>query len=108
LSDVASIALRVKDMENKLEAAQTKARLFNSREGIESRFIDSFIILVKNMLVVALFEQDVTDYEDLTRIQKAFEPYSNLWQTAKDWLEYSEMWTNSKFVDLNAEVRKPV
>lgn len=83
INDVVNIAAKVKEMENKLAVCQSKARLFNSREG--------------------LFEQDVTDYEDLNRIQKSFEPYGNLWQTAKDWMELSKKWMTSRFIDLDAE-----
>lgn len=31
----------------------------------------------------SLFESDITDYEDMNKIVKSFEPYANLWQTAK-------------------------
>lgn len=83
LSDVTNIAARVKEVEVQLTAAQAQVKLFGSRE--------------------ALFEQDATDYEELNRITKNFEPYSNLWQTSKDWLEISEQWLNGRFVDLDAE-----
>jgi len=84
LNDVVNIAARVKEVEVQLQAAQAQVKLFNSRE--------------------ALFEQDITDYEELNRIQKNFEPYSNLWQTTKDWLEISEGWMSGRFVDLDAEL----
>ena len=89
LSDVVNVYAKVKDLETKLNVAQVKARLFNSREN--------------------LFESDSTDYEDLNRIIRLFEPYSNLWQTAKEWIEQSQTWTQGRFVDLNAdEVEKNV
>eukprot|EP00981_Chlorochromonas_danica_P004769 scaffold958_cov229-Ochromonas_danica.AAC.10 len=83
LSDVVNIAAKVKEVEMRLNNAQTKARLFNSRE--------------------TLFEQDITDYEELNRIARNFEPYSNLWQTAKEWLELADGWRRSLFINLNAE-----
>lgn len=83
LSDVVNIHGIIKELEGNLGNAQAKARLFNSRE--------------------ALFEVDTTDYEDLNRIQRSFEPYSNLWQTAKEWTEIYQVWTQGKFVDLDAE-----
>lgn len=83
ISDVTNIAAKIKEVESKLVAAQAKARLFNSRE--------------------ALFEGDTTDYEDVGRILKAFEPFSNLWQTTKEWTELSRQWMDGKFMDLNAE-----
>lgn len=63
LGDVVNIAAKVKEVETKLTAAQAKVKLFNSRES--------------------LFEQDITDYEDMNKIVKSFEPYSNLWQTCE-------------------------
>jgi dynein heavy chain len=83
LNDVVNIAARVKEVEDKIAAAQAKVRLYNSREG--------------------LFDQDLTDYEDMNLIHRSFEPYSNLWQTAKEWIELSQMWTKGRFVDLNAD-----
>lgn len=83
INDVTNIAERVKEVETKLNAAQASARLFNSRES--------------------LFEQDITDYEDLNRIVKNFEPFLNLWQTTKDWTEKSQIWNSGRFVDLVAE-----
>ena len=78
-----AISEQVKAVENRLLDAQAQVKLFNSRES--------------------LFENDVTDYEQLNQIQKSFEPYANLWQTAKDWLELSETWMQGKFIDLKAE-----
>ena len=84
ISDVVQIAENVKEVEERLQVAQAKARLFNSRES--------------------LFEAEtVTDYEELNRIMKTFEPYSSLWQTAKDWTEMSRSWMRGRFVDLDAE-----
>ena len=83
LSDVNNIAARVKDVEASIITATSKARLFNSRE--------------------ALFESEGTDYEDLARITRAFEPYLSLWQTAQEWIELSQKWTQGLFVDLNSE-----
>ena len=50
-----------------------------------------------------MFDVDGTDYEDVNRILRAFEPYSNLWSTAKEWIELSRSWISGRFVDLNAE-----
>lgn len=83
LSDVVNIAARVKEVENRIINAQSKVKVFNSRE--------------------TLFEQDITDYEELNRIQRNFEPYLNLWQTAKEWIELSAVWKRGRFIDLNAE-----
>ena len=83
VSDVENICAKVREVEGKLSVAAAKSRLFNSRES--------------------LFEMDSTDYEELARIQRAFEPYSNLWQTALEWTEKSRGWMTGQFVDLDAE-----
>ena len=83
LRDVTAVAETVAALEDRLAQAAAKARLFNSRE--------------------VLFESDVTDYEDLTRITKQFDPYLNLWQTAKDWTDKIKMWRGGPFVDLDGE-----
>ncbi|CAM9833122.1 unnamed protein product, partial [Heterosigma akashiwo] len=71
------------DVRRKLEEADEKARLFNSREGI--------------------FQSEITDYEVLSRVKKAFEPYANLWGTTHRWLHSYQAWTQGKFVELDAE-----
>lgn len=83
LSEVNTIAATVRDVESRLIAAQAKVKLFNARE--------------------TLFENDITDYEELNRLQRNFEPYLNLWQTTKEWIELSLKWKRGRFVDLNAE-----
>lgn len=83
VTDVDFVSERVKSVEAKLQAAQDKARLFNSRE--------------------ALFEENITDYEDLTRLNKMCEPYSFLWNTTKEWTDSYASWTKGKFIDLDAE-----
>jgi dynein heavy chain len=89
LNDVVNNAIKVKEVETRIQVATTKVKLFNSRE--------------------TLFEQDITDYEELNRIQRNFEPYLNLWQTAKEWIELSQQWKRGRFTDLNAdEVEKNV
>ena len=82
-ADVDFVYERVRSVEQRLEVANEKARLFNSRE--------------------TLFDSEVTDYEDLARVGKMFEPYAFLWKTTKDWSDAHKQWTEGKFVDLNAE-----
>jgi dynein heavy chain len=84
INDVDFVSERVKSIESRINAAQEKARLFNARE--------------------VLFNQNVTDYEDVIRITKLFEPYSFLWTTTKEWIDSYKTWTSGKFVDLNAEL----
>ena len=83
LEQVKEISTRVKTLEVNLAEAQEKARLFNSRE--------------------TLFEADLTDYEDLSRVVKMFEPFAGLWQTANDWTNLFASWVDGPFVNLEAE-----
>lgn len=83
LNDVVNICQQVKDVEAKIVEAQSAVKVFNSRES--------------------LFEDDVTEYEEMNNIVRNFEPYLNLWSTAKDWIELSEKWMTGRFIDLNAE-----
>lgn len=53
----------VAELDAKLLVAEEKARVFNSRED--------------------LFGADMTDYEGVANLRKAFEPYSNLWATTQ-------------------------
>jgi dynein heavy chain len=83
IKDVAVIAQKVKDVEGNLKIASDKAKLFNSRES--------------------LFESDITEYEDLARILRQFEPFLNLWQTAKEWTDSISKWKTGRFVELDSE-----
>ena len=64
---------------SRIEGAEEKSRLFNSRE--------------------ALFEKEMTDYEQLSRIKKTFEPYYNLWSTAQAWKTSSLKWLKGSFLE---------
>ncbi|CAM9874991.1 unnamed protein product, partial [Sphacelaria rigidula] len=58
-------------------------RLFQSREG--------------------LFGRVPTEYDQILRVRKAFEPYVNLWSTAKEWTVSYEAWTTGSFLAIEAE-----
>ncbi len=49
----------------RVQQAVEKSRLFNSREG--------------------LFGRDLTEYDILGQINRAFEPFCTLWETASNW-----------------------
>ncbi|CAM9957849.1 unnamed protein product, partial [Laminaria digitata] len=59
------------------------ARLFQSREGI--------------------FGRPPTEYDQILRVRKSFEPYVNLWSTAEEWTESYEAWTKGSFLAIDAE-----
>eukprot|EP00606_Chrysophyceae_sp_TOSAG23-5_P000662 GSChrysophyteH2.ASY1.ANO1.84.1 assembled CDS len=84
LKDVSVIAERVKDVETNLKEATEKAKLFNSRE--------------------VLFENDTTEYEDLARITKQFEPFLSLWETAKSWTDVISSWRTEQISAFQPEV----
>jgi dynein heavy chain len=58
-------ATYVRKIKDKLEKYKQEAQLFNSREG--------------------LFENDITEYTQLSSISRNFEPYAFLWETADAW-----------------------
>ncbi|RLN92734.1 hypothetical protein BBJ28_00018197, partial [Nothophytophthora sp. Chile5] len=73
----------VVNIEQKIAKADEDARLFNSRE--------------------ALFGQAVTDYDEIQKIRRDFEPYSLLWKTANNWLREHKKWMEGAFLDINGE-----
>jgi dynein heavy chain, axonemal len=83
LAEVKMISESVQEVDNKLNAILSKAKLFNSRES--------------------LFEQEITDYERIAKLQKVFEPYSQLWLTTKDWLASSSKWTKGSFTEIDPD-----
>ena len=57
-------------------------------------FISLFLLFNRflSYCFLGLFGNESTDYEELTRVQKSFEPYSFLWQTATEWIQNSKKW----------------
>eukprot|EP00741_Cyanophora_paradoxa_P002452 tig00000076_g2377.t1 len=83
IAKVKEVALEVKKINAQLQQCQAKARLFNTREQ--------------------LFEMPITEYSSLNKIVKDFEPYSQLWLTTNDWLNWKQVWLNDPFTSLNPE-----
>ncbi|DBA03742.1 TPA: hypothetical protein N0F65_004159 [Lagenidium giganteum] len=73
----------VVNIEQKIAKADEDAKLFNSRE--------------------ALFGHELTDYEEIQKIRRDFEPYSTLWKTANGWLKEHKKWMDGAFLDVNGE-----
>ena len=59
------------------------SRRFNSREG--------------------LFDKEITDYSKVQQLIKDFQPYSNLWLVANQWVTNYEKWMNDEWDKLDAE-----
>ena len=83
VADVTRIHQVIKDTEKALADAQVKVRLYNSRES--------------------LFGAELTDYEDLNRVVKLFEPFLGLWSVAYEWTTLYNQWITGPFVDLDSE-----
>jgi dynein heavy chain len=87
LSKVKEISENASGVLQKLKDASTQAQLFNSRE--------------------TMLERPLTDYNapphDLTKIQKAFEPYSTFWLAANDWVSNKGVWLDGKFNTLDPQ-----
>jgi dynein heavy chain len=71
------------EIHNVLEELQAKSRHFNNNES--------------------LFGLRSTDYSEVTRIAKNFEPFYMLWTTAHDWLHNHKKWMEESFMDLNGD-----
>jgi len=84
MADVEGASIHVTRLKQSIDAAEEKARLFNTREG--------------------LFGKDITNYDSIGEIKKAFEPYYTLWDTAASWLKQHSSWMNDAFVNINAEL----
>jgi len=87
LSKVKEISENVVSINQKLKDALANSALFNSRE--------------------TMLERPMTDYNapphDLTKVQKAFEPYSSFWIAANDWSSNQSVWMDGKFNILDPE-----
>ena len=87
LSKVNDVADNVLGIQQKLKDAFSQAQVFNSRE--------------------TMLERPMTDYtappHDLTKIQKAFEPYATFWIAANDWVSNKSIWLDGKFNTLDPQ-----
>lgn len=50
-----------------------------------------------------LLTKEATEYELLSNIQKAFEPYCDLWKRVDEWTVSHKRWMNGSFFSLDAE-----
>uniref|UniRef100_A0A8D1UYI8 Dynein axonemal heavy chain 1 n=1 Tax=Sus scrofa TaxID=9823 RepID=A0A8D1UYI8_PIG len=77
------IANEVRRVKKQLKDCQQLAMLYNNRERI--------------------FGLPITNYDNLSRMVKEFQPYLDLWTTASDWLRWSESWMNDPLSAIDAE-----
>lgn len=57
----------------------------------------------RSCLVLRLFAKESTEYDLLADVQKAFEPYCDLWKRVDDWMSWHKGWMNDSFLSLDAE-----
>jgi len=77
LGNTEAIAQNVEEIAKQLKEAQETATLFNSRES--------------------LFEKTLTDYSQVKVLIEDFEPFANLWRTAKKWKDGKDTWMDGPF-----------
>ena len=83
LGDCGEAAYECLSIKATIASCDERARLFNSRE--------------------ALFGKDLTEYDRVSDIKKAFEPYLTLWESAQSWKTQFSNWMSCPFVTLDAE-----
>ena len=83
LSRIDQVAAHVRRIKKDLIECEEESRKFNSRE--------------------MLFGKEVTEYTALAEVQKAFEPYCDLWENTDNWLKWQKKWMNDSFMTLDAE-----
>jgi len=80
---VEQVASFVREIKKDLLQSAEEARTFNNRE--------------------ALFNVEVREYTELQQINKAFDPYYDLWLTVDEWLKSVKTYKTSSFLQLDAE-----
>jgi len=83
LKRVKSISQSAMAIAEKIAQANADVELFNNRE--------------------TLFEKELTNYEQVGEISRAFQPYDTLWSTINEWVDSEEVWMNGAFQDLKPE-----
>ena len=83
LEQVKAVAEQVKKIQAELKEAEQKKLLFNKRESI--------------------LGTPMTDYSQLGKIVKSFEPFANLWSTAGNWKQWQSDWNDGPFINLDPE-----
>jgi dynein heavy chain, axonemal len=77
------VAKHVITLREKITAAATQALEFNDRE--------------------MLFDQDMTEYHQISSLNRAFAPYETLWNTTSNWLAREDQLYNGTFTDIDGE-----
>ena len=83
LSRITKVVGMVRDIEKALKDYEERAAVFNKRES--------------------LFGSNATEYDQLQKIQKEFEPYKDLWLVASDWQRWQNEWLDGPLLDLDPD-----
>lgn len=82
LNKYQDIAASVDEVDKKIQDCIDQARRFNSNE--------------------VLVGKDTTDYKQLFGLAKDFQPYSNMWKTARTWFDGHRSWMTCPWEELDA------
>lgn len=82
LNKYKDIAASVDEVDKKIQDCIDQARKFNSNE--------------------VLVGKDTTDYKALFGLAKDFQPYSNMWKTARTWFDGHKKWMSEPWEQLDA------
>ncbi|KAK7127569.1 hypothetical protein R3I93_020220 [Phoxinus phoxinus] len=77
------VANEVRRVDKQLKECQEMAQLYNNRER--------------------LFDKPVSDYTELQKLNREFQPFHDLWKTTSDWLRWHESWLNDPLSTINPE-----
>ncbi|XP_009304459.3 dynein axonemal heavy chain 1 [Danio rerio] len=77
------VANEVRRVGKQLKECQEMAQLYNNRER--------------------LFGKPVTNYTELQKLNRDFQPFHDLWKTTSDWLRWHESWLNDPLAAINPE-----
>ncbi|XP_058647833.1 dynein axonemal heavy chain 1 isoform X3 [Onychostoma macrolepis] len=77
------VANEVRRVSKQLKECQEMAQLYNNRER--------------------LFGTPVSNYTELQKLNKEFQPFYDLWKTTSDWLRWHESWLNDPLSAINPE-----
>ncbi|XP_026131005.1 dynein heavy chain 1, axonemal isoform X1 [Carassius auratus] len=77
------VANEVRRVSKQLKECQEMAQLYNNRER--------------------LFGKPVSNYAELQKLNKEFQPFYDLWKTTSDWLRWHESWLNDPLSAINPE-----
>eukprot|EP00937_MAST-01D_sp_MAST-1D-sp2_P005910 g5910.t1 len=83
MKKVAQVHPKIMQLQKDINESTQQAKLFNTREG--------------------LFEKDITEYSQVGRIARNFEPYFNLWQGVQSWNDWYQGWMDAPLLTLDAE-----